>query len=146
MKKKINEGTVITAPYETLTVAEFVGLPEWYVNIWDSLAALRDLVRDRRLAAGLTQAQLARRIESAQSVIARVENDGPGVGFDITMRALYALGLSRAEVAAAIAGTEIAAPVIPEKRFVKAVARPARLTAASAKHPTAKRRTAKLLA
>ena len=147
MNKKMPKGIPVKAPYEDMDAAEFLGLPNWYNELWDSLAALRDMVRDRRIAAGLTQAQLARRINSAQSVIARVENDGPGVGFDITMRALYALGASRAEVAAAIAGPSVEnVSAAARARELKKAVRPQRRSAAPAKRPVSKIRAAKVAA
>lgn len=59
-------------------------------------------VRDRRMAQGLSQAELAERLKSSQSRIAKVEAADPTVSADLLLRALFALGATPGDVASAI--------------------------------------------
>jgi len=54
------------------------------------------------LAQGLSQAELARRLKSSQSRIAKVEAADPTVSADLLLRALFALGATPGDVASAI--------------------------------------------
>ena len=54
--------------------------------------ALSGSVRDRRMAQGLSQAELGKRLKSSQSRIAKVEAADPTVSADLLLRALLALG------------------------------------------------------
>ena len=59
---------------------------------------------ERRKAQSLTQAELARRIRSSQSRVAKMEAADGSVSLDLLVRSLLALGTTRKELAAAIAG------------------------------------------
>ena len=66
-----------------------------YVELKVRLAvALREWRRRRRL----TQAELAKRLESSQSRIAKMESGDPSVTLDLLIRSLLALGASRREL------------------------------------------------
>lgn len=54
--------------------------------------ALADSLRRLRMRAGMTQSELARRIRSSQSRIARLEAGGTGTSLDLLFRALFAAG------------------------------------------------------
>lgn len=54
---------------------------------------MTSLIRDARLAEGLTQAQLARRLGISQPSVARLESAGDAVTVATLRRALGALGL-----------------------------------------------------
>lgn len=56
--------------------------------------------RERR---GITQTELARRMGSSQSRVAKMEAGDPGVSLDLLVQGLLAVGASRREIAAAIA-------------------------------------------
>lgn len=82
---------------------EFLGLSEQEVGmirIHESLAAA---VRSARIGAGLTQHDLARRLGSSQSRVAKIEAADPGVSLDLMVRASLALGRSVAEVGEVVA-------------------------------------------
>jgi DNA-binding XRE family transcriptional regulator len=64
--------------------------------------ALSRTLKARRIAAGLTQAALARQLGSSQSRVAKLEAADPSVSLDLLIRALLALGATRKEVAAAL--------------------------------------------
>ncbi|WP_083300753.1 helix-turn-helix transcriptional regulator [Jeongeupia sp. USM3] len=52
-----------------------------------------DSIKKRRMAAGLTQAQLAKRMDTSQSYVAKLENSDIEPGFDVIRRLSAALSL-----------------------------------------------------
>ena len=70
------------------------------------LASIRDVLgaelRGRRRAAGLTQAELAKRLGTSQSRVAKMEGAEAGVTLDLLVKALSELGVTRLEVAKAM--------------------------------------------
>jgi DNA-binding XRE family transcriptional regulator len=60
-------------------------------------------VRRRRIARHFTQADLARRLGSSQSRIAKLEAAEPDVSLDLLFRAMFATGAKRSEVGRVIA-------------------------------------------
>lgn len=60
-------------------------------------------LREKRKASGLTQSDLAKEIGSSQSRIAKAEANDPNVSIDLIIRALFATGISRAELGRFIA-------------------------------------------
>ncbi len=84
---------VESAGFKVGTAAEFLGLTEAesrYVDL--KLALARQLAR-RRNELGLTQVQLARRLESSQSRVAKMEAGDASVSIDLLVTALLAMGL-----------------------------------------------------
>ena len=57
-------------------------------------ADLGALIKDRRKALGLGQAELARRIGTARLWVAKLERGNPGANIGAILKALNALGLS----------------------------------------------------
>ena len=79
--------------------AEFLGLtPEESAFLEMKLQLAHEVRKQRRLL-NLTQTQLARRIESSQSRVAKIEAGDPSVALDLVFRALFALGLSKKDLA-----------------------------------------------
>jgi len=79
--------------------AEFLGLSteeELYVEI---KLALANAVRARRTKLGLTQAELARRMRSSQSRVAKLEAGDRTVSIDLLVHALVRLGATRPQLA-----------------------------------------------
>jgi len=64
--------------------------------------ALAAELRGRRQEAGLTQAELARRLGTSQSRVAKMEGAEAGVTLDLLVKALSSLGATKLEVAKAI--------------------------------------------
>lgn len=79
--------------------ADFLGLSaaeELFVEIKLSLA---NAVRSRRTKLGLTQGELARRMRSSQSRVAKLEAGDRTVSIDLLVHALVRLGATRQQLA-----------------------------------------------
>ena len=98
--------------------------------------AFTNALRKQRETSGLPQAELAGKIGSSQSRVAKMEAGDPHVSLDLMIRALLAAGMTRTELADVIAGRrpEEAAPVsrtgtgrrnAPKKRVQKPAAQAA---------------------
>jgi DNA-binding XRE family transcriptional regulator len=88
-----------SAGWRVGSAAEFLGLSREEAALVELKVALSTGIKQRRLAKGLTQGELATRLGSSQSRVAKIEGADPSVSIDLLMRALLALGTSRAEVA-----------------------------------------------
>ena len=85
------------------SAADFLGLDEvesQYVEIKVALARLLRATRSRRR---LTQLELAERIGSSQSRVAKLEAGDPTVSVDLLVRSLLAVGARPSELAKAVA-------------------------------------------
>ncbi len=79
------------------TVAEFLDLtPEESPLIEMKLALSRHL--KKRRAASLTQSELAQKLQSSQSRIAKAENGHPSVSLELLVRAILATGATPHEI------------------------------------------------
>ena len=85
------------------SAAEFLELSPEESAFVDLKLALSGELRDRRTGQGLSQVELARRLGSSQSRVAKMEASDPTVSVDLLLRALLAVGASRQEIAKAIA-------------------------------------------
>ena len=56
-------------------------------------------MRERREVKSLTQFELARRLHSSQSRVAKMESGDPSVSLDFLVRSLFMLGATRHELA-----------------------------------------------
>jgi len=84
------------------TSREFLGLTpeeEAYIEI---RLALAGHLRARRKEQRLPQVELARRIKSSQSRVAKMEAGDPSVSLDLLIRSLLALGVSTEDLASYI--------------------------------------------
>ena len=91
--------------WKVSTVAEFLELtPEESALIEIKLALSRRL-RERRQKR-MTQAQLAEKIQSSQSRIAKAETGHSSVSLELLVRAMLATGASPKEIGKAIAGDQ----------------------------------------
>jgi hypothetical protein len=97
--KKAKKQKLEAAGWRVGSVSEFLGLSDEEAAIVEMKLALAAGVKQRRLARGLTQGDLASRLGSSQSRVAKLEGSDPSVSIDLLMRALLALGASRAELA-----------------------------------------------
>jgi DNA-binding XRE family transcriptional regulator len=78
---------------------QFLGLSEDERRFIETKLALAAGIRRRREKHQVTQAELARRLGSSQSRIAKMEAADPSVSLDLMMRSLYRLGASQEDVA-----------------------------------------------
>jgi DNA-binding XRE family transcriptional regulator len=74
------------------TVKEFLGLTPAEDAVVELRLQLAEAIRKRRIAAGLTQAGLAKVIGSSQSRVAKMEGGDPQASIESLVRALAALG------------------------------------------------------
>ena len=85
------------------TVKEFLGLTDEesaYIELKVKLAAG---LRQRRQQQGLSQLELAAKLQSSQSRVAKMEAGDPSVSLDLLVRSLITLGTSDRELSQIIA-------------------------------------------
>jgi DNA-binding XRE family transcriptional regulator len=80
------------------TAQEFLRLNAEEAAYIDLKVRLATSLRERRRRQSLTQAALARRLQSSQSRIAKMEAGDPSVSLDLLIRSLLILGASRREL------------------------------------------------
>ena len=84
--------------WKTGSVAEFLDLSDEESAYIEMKLALSEKLRERRLRKKLTQAELAKAIESSQSRVAKMEAGDPSVSIDLLVKSLLALGVSKKEL------------------------------------------------
>lgn len=84
--------------------ADFLGLDAVESDLIDIKIALAGLLRATRTRRRLTQFELAERIGSSQSRVAKLEAGDPSVSVDLLVRSAIAAGAQRSDVADAVAG------------------------------------------
>ena len=82
---------------------EFLGLSAEENALIDMRLSLSKKLRESRVDSGLSQSQLATRVGSSQSRIAKMEAADPTVTLDLLIRSLLALGASTKDIARALA-------------------------------------------
>jgi predicted XRE-type DNA-binding protein len=83
---------------------EFLGLTPEEASYVDLRLKLSDAVRELRKKKHLTQVQLAERLQSSQSRVAKVEAGDESVSLDLLVRSLLALGATDQDLAEVITG------------------------------------------
>lgn len=91
------------AGYRITDTQEFLGLSDEEMAYIDMRVAIRKALRARREAEGITQKDLATRMGSSQSRVAKMEAGDPSVSLDLLIRALLATGATVLDIADAIA-------------------------------------------
>lgn len=84
------------------SAAEFLELTNEEAAFVEMKLALSDSLRKRRAAQHLSQAALAKRLNSSQSRVAKMEAADSTVSIDLLVRALFALGAKPRDVGVAI--------------------------------------------
>jgi len=85
------------------SVDEFLGLSAAEAAYIELKLCLSDQLKQRRQQQKLTQVELAKRLKSHQSRVAKMEAGDPSVSLDLLIRSLLALGLSTTDLARIIA-------------------------------------------
>ena len=78
------------------SVQDLLGLSDDEAAIVEMRVRLARKVREKRVARGLTQQELAERMQSTQPRVARMEQ--AGASLELLIRALFALGSNRKEI------------------------------------------------
>ena len=84
------------------SAAEFLELTAEEAAFVETKLALSQSLRERRAAQSVSQVELAKRLKSSQSRVAKMEAADPAVSIDLLLRALFALGAKPKDVATAI--------------------------------------------
>ena len=87
-----------TAGWKVATAAEFLGLSDEESALIEMKLALALSIRELRRARDLTQEQLARKLGSSQSRVAKMEAADATVSLELLVRSLLTLGASREDV------------------------------------------------
>jgi DNA-binding XRE family transcriptional regulator len=94
------------AGFKVGSAADFLGLSDEEQALVAMKLELVDGVKELRSEQRITQAELARRLGSSQSRIAKLEAGDRSVSIDLLMRALLSLGASRKQIAAIIGNAQ----------------------------------------
>ena len=84
------------------SASDFLELTTEEAAFVETKLALSQTLRNRRTAQHLSQSALAKRLNSSQSRVAKMEAADATVSVDLLLRALFALGAKRHDVALAI--------------------------------------------
>jgi ribosome-binding protein aMBF1 (putative translation factor) len=94
------------AGWKVGTAKDFLGLDEQEATLVDMKLSLIDAVKKSRQKRRLSQTDLAQRIGSSQSRIAKIEAGDPSVSLDLIVRALIATGATQQEIGKAFTSRE----------------------------------------
>lgn len=89
------------------TAADFLGLSKEEAAFVNLKLALSKRLKELRVNHKLSQTALARRLNSSQSRVAKMEAGDPSVSTDLLIRALFSTGATPRDVAEAIAQVNI---------------------------------------
>ena len=88
------------------SVKEFLALSDADAALINMKLALSRSLRDWRNRSGLSQVQLAERLQSSQSRVAKMEAGDPSVSMDLLVSSLLLLGARSGDLAKVIRGRE----------------------------------------
>ncbi|HYM81883.1 MAG TPA: helix-turn-helix transcriptional regulator [Candidatus Limnocylindria bacterium] len=94
-----------SAGWKVGTADAFLGLSEDEARVVEMKLVLSESLRRHRVKKRITQLELARKLGSSQSRIAKLEAGAFGVTLDLLFRALFATGVSADEIARQIRHT-----------------------------------------
>jgi ribosome-binding protein aMBF1 (putative translation factor) len=87
------------AGWKTGSAADFLALSAEEAALVEMRLAVSRALRTRRRELGVTQAALARKLHSGQSRVAKMEAGDPGISLDLLLRAFFATGASKRDLA-----------------------------------------------
>src|SRR5204862_8187434 len=94
------------AGWKVGSTREFLGLSDEEAAFVELKLTLSNSLKKCRTNQGLSQTELAKRLRSSQSRVAKMEASDPAVSIDLLIRALLAAGAKRKDIAKAIAKSE----------------------------------------
>jgi predicted XRE-type DNA-binding protein len=107
--KKIERTALESHGWRLDAAKDFLELTPEEAAFVETKLALSRTLRARRVAQGLSQAALAKRLASSQSRVAKMEAADATVSIDLLVRGLFALGAKPRDVASAIGNGRSAA-------------------------------------
>ncbi len=96
--KTVRRKRLEAAGWKVGTAEEFLGLSPEEAKLVEMKLALGDSLRRYRIRRRWTQQELARRLGSSQSRVAKLETGARGVSLDLLFRALFVAGASTEEI------------------------------------------------
>ena len=100
--KKSKRAKLTAAGWAVGSVQDFLGLSAADAALIELKLSLSRSLRDRRQRRGLSQVELAKRLRSSQSRVAKMEAGDPSVSMDLLVSSLLVLGASADELAKTI--------------------------------------------
>ena len=100
---KMTRKRVEAAGFQVSTVADFLGLTPEENELIETKVALSIALKKLRKHSNLSQKDFADHLQSSQSRVAKMEAGDASVSVDLLIRALFALGMTRHELALVIA-------------------------------------------
>ena len=91
------------AGWKVSSADEFLNLSTEEAEYIELKLALCNSVKNIRKEKKLSQTEFAKKIESSQSRVAKIEAGDSSVSIDLVMKSLFALGVSRKKIAQVIA-------------------------------------------
>jgi hypothetical protein len=88
--------------WRTGSAADFLNLSAEEAEFVELKLALSSELKDVRSERGISQLELAHRLGSSQSRVAKMEASDPTVSFDLLIRGLLAAGATKTDIASAI--------------------------------------------
>ena len=104
--RKSKRARLEAAGWAVGSVKDFLGLSEADAVLIEMKLALSRSLRERRQQRGLSQMEFAKRLQSSQSRVAKMEAGDPSVSMDLLVSSLLLLGASSTDLAKAIRGVE----------------------------------------
>ncbi len=100
---KAKKDRLVAAGWRSGDAAEFLELTDEEAAFVELKLALADYLREVRTRNSWTQSQVARRLGSSQSRVAKMEAADASVSLDLLVKSLLTLGASRGDVGRVIA-------------------------------------------
>ncbi len=91
------------AGWKVSSVSDFLELTEEELSYIELKLTLSDLLKSSRTGADLTQIELAKRMKSSQSRVAKMESGDPAVSIDLLVKALFQTGVTSEQIGSVIA-------------------------------------------
>ena len=104
--RKSKRARLEAAGLAVVEVKDFLGLSEADAVLIEMKLSLSRSLRERRQQRGLSQMEFAKRLQSSQSRVAKMEAGDPSVSMDLLVSSLLLLGASSTDLAKAIRGRE----------------------------------------